>query len=249
VFLNYAFENVGASGVGKIEVWATRDQGRTWQKLSEDPQRRNPTEVQLPGEGTYGLKLVVSNGRGFGAQPPQAGDPSDWWVEVDTTRPRVNITGVRCGAGADAGTLTILWHAEDKNLSGDCIEMFFAANREGPWTPIAKGLKNEGQYRWTPPAQAGAQAYLRIVARDRAGNFGLSETLQPVPLDDLSRPRIRLLNVTTTPHAAPTPAAVSNPVSMPPLASGALMPVQATSLPYADTPSTGFVTNPGIEIR
>ncbi len=34
VFLNYEIEQAGISGVGRVEVWYTRDMGNTWQKLT-----------------------------------------------------------------------------------------------------------------------------------------------------------------------------------------------------------------------
>src|SRR4029077_13068468 len=89
VFLNYVVDQatIGASGVGKMEIYASRDRGQSWQKVAEEKQLKNPAEVVLPGEGVFGLKLVASNGRGFGAQSPRPGESSDWWVEVDTTEP------------------------------------------------------------------------------------------------------------------------------------------------------------------
>jgi hypothetical protein len=238
VFVNYAVENVGASGVGKIEIWVTSDQCRTWTKVVEERAGKNPAEIRLPGEGVFGVKMVATNGRGFGAQAPQSGDPADTWIEIDTTKPKAEIVAVQCGAGAEAGVLTVFWRAEDKNLAHDGIELLHAATREGPWTPIAKGLHNdkgiEGQYRWTPPAQAGAQTFLRLVVRDRAGNVAISQTVQPVPLDDLSRPRIRVLNVSTVaqPTIAP-PATLNVPTGFEP---GMVNPVQATTVPSGQMP-------------
>lgn len=220
VFLNYAVENVGGSGVGKLEIYATRDRGQTWHKIGEDSTRKNPVEVNLPGEGLFGLKAVVSNGRGFGAGLPQAGDPADWWIEVDTTRPKAAITGIRAGVAQEAGAIYIYWQTEDKNIIADSAELFYAPSREGPWTSMARNLKNSGEHRWQPPAEAGAHAFIRLIVRDKAGNIGLSETTQPVPLDDLSRPRVRLIGVTA-------PQTLNSSIAQP----GLIQPVQATSTP------------------
>jgi hypothetical protein len=241
VFLNYEIENQGASGVGKVEIWATADQCRTWTKMPDEPARKNPAEIRFPGEGVFGVKLVASNGRGYGAEPPQAGDPADCWIEVDMTKPTAAITAVQAGTGPESGVLTVFWKAEDKNLAADGIELLFAVNSDGPWTSIAKNMHNdkgnEGQYRWTPPTQAGAQSYLRLVVRDKAGNTSISQTVQPIPLDDLSRPRVRVLNVTTAPQAAPpAPASLSAPSALRP---GIIRPVQATSIPDLTPPSVG----------
>jgi hypothetical protein len=231
VFLNYAVENIGASGVGKLEIYATRDRGQTWNRIAEDSARKNPVEVNLPGEGIFGLKAVVSNGRGFGAAMPQAGDPSDWWIEVDTTKPAAKITGIRSGVGQEAGSIYVFWQAEDKNLTADSAELFVAQNREGPWNSIARNLKNSGEFRWQPPLEAASQAYIRLIVRDKVGNIGLSETTQPVPLDDLSRPRVRLIGVTA-------PQALNAAMPAP------IQPVQATSTPVTATPGGGSTTSP-----
>ncbi len=239
VFLNYAVENVGASGVGRMEIYATRDQGQSWTKIAEEQTRKNPAEVKLPGEGVFGLKLVASNGRGFGAQPPQAGDAVDWWIEVDLTKPKAAITGVRPGSGSETGSMHIFWQAEDKNLNADSIELYYASSREGPWAPIGKNLKNTGQHRWTPPVEAGAQAFIRLMVRDKAGNLALSETTEPVTLDDQSRPRIRLIGVTespTTGSRADAPAAIQ--------------PVPTTNSPVSTLRPAHHTTGTvGVEVR
>src|SRR5262245_46246634 len=156
VFLDYQIEQMGASGVGKVEVWITLDHGQTWKKHCEDTDRKSPAEVDLPGEGLFGLSLVVTNGRGFGGTPPHTGDVPDWWIEVDLTRPVTEITSVRPGTGDEAGGLHISWTARDKNLGASPIDLFYAVKKEGPWTPIAKGLRNEGHYCWAVPGDVGA---------------------------------------------------------------------------------------------
>lgn len=203
VFLDYQIDQTGASGVGRVEIWHTRDIGKTWQKLAEDSKRKSPAEIELPGEGLYGISMVVCNGRGFSTNPPASGDTPDMWIEVDTTRPTVELTGAKV---AEDGAFVITWRAFDKNIADEPIDLYFAVNREGPWRPIGKGLKNDGAYRWAPGQEAGTQAFIRLVVHDLAGNVAVSETVQPVVLDDLSRPRGRVLGISTTPRTnlAPT---------------------------------------------
>lgn len=200
VFLDYQVEQTGVSGVGRVEVWYTRDLGHTWTKLAEDPNRKGQAEVDLPGEGVYGVSIVVANGRGFGANPPQPGDAPDWWIEVDTTRPKAELLNVRSNPNGDDGSLHITWNAKDKNLHAEPIDLYYAVNKQGPWQPIAKNLKNDGLYRWTPSPDIGSHAYVRLTVRDQAGNIASSESVQPVALDDLSRPRGRVVGITTAPR-------------------------------------------------
>jgi hypothetical protein len=208
VALEYQIEQAGASGVGKVEVWITRDRGQSWQKLCEDADRKSPADIDLPGDGLYGVSMVVSNGRGFGASPPAAGDTPDSWVEVDTAKPVAEILGVR-NRPEEGPVIHITWTSHDKNLAVDPVELYYAASRQGPWHPIAKGLKAEGQYDWSFPTEAGAQAYIRLVVRDQAGNVAISEMTQPVVLDDMSRPRARIAGVVAP--TAPQPGAATAP--------------------------------------
>ncbi len=198
VFLQYQIDNTGPSGVGKVEFWLTRDKGQSWQKLSEDPRHKSPAEIDLPGEGLYGVSMVVSNGRGFGATPPAPGDAPDWWIEVDTTKPVAEIKALRNGIGQDSGCVFVTWAAQDKNLAAEPIDLYFAMSLNGPWTPMAQSLKNDCQFCWHIPPNLGSDAYVRLVVHDAAGNTTTTDCAQPVTLDDLSRPRGRLTGVTTT---------------------------------------------------
>ena len=192
VFLDYEIENTGSSDVGKIAVWVTRDQGQTWQKLSEDTQRKGPVEVNLPGEGLFGLTLVAG-----AAAPPAAKDAPDWWIEVDTTKPAVQITGVQTVHDKGETFVHIRWAAQDKNLGDTPVDLFYATTPQGPWQPVAKGLKAQGEHRWTPPAGLGAHAHLQLVVRDTAGNTSVCGTLEPVVLQEQGRPRAVIRSVRT----------------------------------------------------
>jgi hypothetical protein len=207
VFLEYQIEQVGPSGVGKVEVWLTRDQGQSWNRVGEARDHKSPVEIDLPGEGLFGVRLSVSNGRGFGGAPPTAGDAADWWIEVDTTRPTAEFQGVQPAVGANDGGLVINWTAHDKNLGSEPIELYYSGHREGPWQVIAKALKNDGHYHWAVPNDVGSQAYLRLVVTDRAGNSTHCDTPQPVALDDMSRPRGHVVGVTTSAPKSTTAAA------------------------------------------
>src|SRR5205085_390899 len=116
------------------------------------------------------------------------------------TKPRAELLNVRSNPNGDDGSLHITWSAKDKNLHAEPIDLFYAVNRQGPWLPIAKGLKNDGLYRWSPAADIGSHAYIRLTVHDQAGNSASSESVQPVALDDLSRPRSRVVGITTVPR-------------------------------------------------
>lgn len=197
ISLDYRVEQLGPSGVGKVEVWITRDNGQIWSRLCEDPHRRSPVECELPGEGLYGVSLVVSNGNGVGDPVPARGDAPDVWIEVDTTRPTANLLAVRPGTGADAGCLVFSYEAHDKNLGAAPIHLFYATRRDGPWLPVVRGAANDGSYRWTAPRDAGPEFYFRLEVIDLAGNVARSDLAERV-LVDVSRPRAKVVGVSAS---------------------------------------------------
>jgi hypothetical protein len=204
IVLDYQIDHVGPSGVGRVEVWVTKDEGKSWQRLCEDKDRVSPAEFDLPGEGVYGLSVVVTNGNGMGDPPPASGDQPDYWIEVDTTKPTAQLLTARPIQGDSAGALHITWQASDKNLGADCVSLFYTRQRDGEWVGIAKGLRNDGSYRWTVPRDVGPEFYVRMEVIDKAGNTTRCELPEKVVLD-MSRPKAKVLGVAAgTPHT-PTP--------------------------------------------
>ncbi|MCS6978224.1 MAG: hypothetical protein NZM31_14620 [Gemmatales bacterium] len=191
--LAYTLEDVGPSGVSVVELWFTRD-GRTWQRHGEDPDKTSPFQVRFNSEGLYGLTLVVKSGVGLGDRPPQPGDPPQLWVEVDLTKPVVELRSVEAGRGPDAGTVTITWRAEDKNLAPAPISLYYAENPEGPWTIMTGGLENSGRYVWRVPPGVPYRFHVRVEAVDKGGNVGRADSSKPV-IVDLSVPKGRILGV------------------------------------------------------
>jgi hypothetical protein len=193
--LEYQIEKQGPSGIGKVEVWITRDEGLTWQRLCEDPSHHGPIDFDLPGEGVYGITLVVANGSGIGGSPPAKGDVPDHWVEVDMTKPVAQLLDIRPGIAEQEGTLLINWSASDKNLGATPIDLYYAMKRDGPWLPVMKGMKNDGSYRWALPRDTpGHEFFIRMDVTDRAGNLTRCETPQAVVVD-LIKPKARVVSV------------------------------------------------------
>ncbi|HEV3263808.1 MAG TPA: hypothetical protein VG013_43635 [Gemmataceae bacterium] len=193
--LDYQIDDLGPSGVGKVDVWITHDEGQTWQRLCEDTDKRSPAEIDLPGDGLFGLSLVVTNGNGNGAPAPARGDVPNWWVEVDTTKPSAQLLAVRPVSGDDGNSnFVISWTASDKNLKSEPIDLYYSTQRDGLWVPIVRGLANTGNYRWAIPKGAGQEFWVRMEVSDRAGNIARCDIAQPVVLD-FSRPRAHVVGV------------------------------------------------------
>jgi hypothetical protein len=192
--LEYHLDEVGLSGVGGVELWGTRDGGRTWTSYGIDQDNQSPILVAVEQEGLYGFRIAVQSRVGFGSQNPQSGDRPDVWICVDLTKPNVQILSAEPGTGDQAGQLIIRWQAADQMLAAGPVSLSFSESRGGPWTAIASGLENTGEYCSPVDARVPRQIYLRLDVRDEAGNVGTFETPQAVAIDPF-RPAARIRGV------------------------------------------------------
>ncbi|MGF1581064.1 MAG: hypothetical protein ACFCD0_16995 [Gemmataceae bacterium] len=190
--IDYRLDQVGPSGVSKVDVWVKSDQAGRWQLRATDMDRRSPVEVNLPGDGLYGIHMAVTNGHGLGGQAPHAKTVPDFWLEVDTTAPFARIENV--AAGTRGATVEIDWTASDSNLGKKPISLFYSTTRGGPWLPIAQHIENEKHYTWRFPQNVGSQFYIRLEVRDEAGNVTRAEPPSPLTLD-LTRPKALVVGV------------------------------------------------------
>jgi len=202
ITLSYELRDVGKSGVSLVELWYTLYKGRTWTKLDEFPidvknVEDNATKklaFNVTDEGVYGITLVAKSGVGLGDRAPQPGDRPQFWIEVDLTKPVVQILNVNVGTGIDKGTVSVAWNAQDKNLGATPIRLSYAEAREGPWTSFGEQLTNNGKHRWKLPDTLPFQFFVRVEASDLAGNIGEAITLERVKVD-LSQPKALIRDI------------------------------------------------------
>lgn len=169
-----------ASGVSRVELWGTRDGGQTWNRYSQDDDNRSPLVVTVDDEGLYGFRILVQSVSGAAAEPPRAGDDPELWVAVDLQRPIVELTSIERGEGNQADHLNLRWRVQDNNLEPRPISLYFSSRPTGPWSAIATNLEDTGQYAWRVERYVPTRIYLRIEARDTAGNLAAFQTREPV---------------------------------------------------------------------
>jgi hypothetical protein len=215
--LQYQLKRVGPSGVGSVEIWMTKNDGVSWEPYAKIKEKEIDGEpVQGPQErefsfsdergapfpdGVYGLSLVVKNRAGVG-RTPRPGDMPEMRVEIDTTKPEVQMYQP-IPDPQHPTQLLFRWNVADKNLTETPVNLEYAESPKGPWLPIELNLKNTGQhvgpkvtgdYSWKVPAGTPVQVYLRVRVRDRAGNESIDamETRQFV---DLVEPEGALIGI------------------------------------------------------
>lgn len=192
--LDYEVDEVGPSGVARVELWGTSDGGQTWSSYGIDEDRESPLLATVEGEGLYGFRISVSSGSGLGGRPPEEGAEPDLWVGVDLTRPFGRLVSADPAAEDPTGALEIRWEAEDEMLAERPISLAFADDVSGPWTPLASELENSGRFVWRLDNQVPEQVYLRLEVLDEAGNLQVVESRDPIAIDRL-RPKGRIRQV------------------------------------------------------
>jgi hypothetical protein len=208
----YEVEDKGASGIGKAEIWVTRDDGRKWELWSTIEKPESPLLIDLAKvgntqvEGVYGLKVLLHSGAGLSREAPKAGEAPDLRVDIDITAPTLTLFAPEADK-TQKETLILKWQAADRNLANDPITLEWSEGPRGPWFPVAaadgigsspgvaKRLANTGSYPWKLPANfPTSKVYLKATARDNAGNIAEAVTTQPI-LVDLNKPSAVKLNI------------------------------------------------------
>ena len=202
--LQYAVEDAGPAGPATVELWITHDGGRTWIRRGGDEDRVSPIEVDLGGEGTFGLCLVARSASGLGDQPPAPGEPPQTWVEVDSTPPVVQLQTPQIGTGVNAGKVAIAWKATDLHLAPRSVTLAWRPDQPGAqWQTIADGLDNAGQFIWNVPPAVSEKFHLKVEAVDSVGHRGAADTTESGPITvDRSRPRSRIIGLDPNAHSS-----------------------------------------------
>lgn len=192
--IGYKIQDVGPSGVSSVDLFITEDNGAHWFRYGADEDQQSPFFVEVPREGTFGFSIGVKSGAGLASDPPQAGDRPAIIVVVDQAPPQIEMLPLEQGRGRDANKLLIQWRLSEAHPADKAISLSFAANRQGPWQPITGWTEDTGRYVWTVGPGMPSKFFLRLEARDAAGNMHVVETPQPV-LIDLSRPSAKIIDV------------------------------------------------------
>jgi len=191
--LQYDVESAGPAGVTRVELWGTRDGGRTWQVITVDDDNRSPLQAVVKEDGIYGFRIVVHSG-GQSAASPQSGDLPHAWLGVDTTKPTARLLTAAQQNVQGEESLAVTWEAADGMLGDRPISLLFAESPAGPWTSIAAGLENSGQYVWRLDARVPNQVYMRMEVRDAAGNMEQVDLPSPVSIRR-PQPSVRIRDV------------------------------------------------------
>jgi len=197
--LGYEVEEVGPSGVGAVDFFITEDGGQKWFRYGTDPDLKSPVRIDVPREGAFGFQVRAKSGVGLATDPPRPGEKPAMTVIVDQTPPVAKLSPPSQTAGKQAPVVQFRWTVDDAHpLKAKAIGLDYASSPRGPWTPIASELDDTGSYDWETTSLPAAQLFVRLTARDAAGNIGEAVTSEPVTVD-LIRPSARLTEIDVEP--------------------------------------------------
>jgi hypothetical protein len=194
--LTYDPRALGVVGNVPVELWGTRDGGKSWQTFGRDSKGQSPMLVTTTEEGIYGFRMVIENNPATAGRPPLPGETPGIWIGIDKTRPVGRILSARQGLGRESDKLFITWEASDnRELAAKPISLSFSDRPGGPWNTVAAQLENSGRYDWPLNGNLPQRVYLRLEIQDAAGNLGIYELPEPATLN-LSTPTapVRELN-------------------------------------------------------
>ena len=180
---DYELQRTGQWGIANVELWGTTDNGNSWRRYAIDCDRQSPIHVSVPSEGVYGFKILIESVGGFEPEKPRPGDQPEVLVRVDVTKPLLTLTRAEQGQGYLADRMEINWSVGEEDLADQPIDLFYSNRREGPWIPIASGIENTGQYAWRLQRHLPGMMFIRVEARDRAGNVSSAISSQPVTIN------------------------------------------------------------------
>jgi hypothetical protein len=204
VAIDFDVDRRGPSGIKKIEVYVTHDDGHTWYKHMETANTTPPLALELPSrDALYGFRMVLWSGVGQSEGPPRADDEPQFRLLVDRTQPVVQLYEPVLDPN-QPNALIVRYKAADANLVPDSVALSWKSRPDQPWQPMAAGSPRPSaqfagvqECSWSLPPDVPNSVYLRVTARDQAGNVGEFVTRDPVTVD-LNKPVARFKGVMTT---------------------------------------------------
>jgi len=192
--IDYQVDDVGPSGIGAVEFFVTQDGGSNWFRYGNDEDKQSPFHLEVPSEGRYGFDVRVRSGAGLADDPPAQGQEPAIVIVVDQTAPQVKFFPPEQGRGQNFGRVLFRWSVDDANPARTSVSLAYAASKEGPWEPITPWMEDRGGFLWEISEGLPERVYVRLNARDRAGNVTRVTADDPLIID-LSRPKATILNV------------------------------------------------------
>ncbi len=229
IVLNYRAAK-GSSDVTHAEAWITADRALTWKKISAPfGAPKGKIAIDAPGDGLFGVYLILYNNAGPSSPPPEPGTAPQQWVQVDRTTPFVQLLELRPDTGFNQNReVNLRWKSQDDAMNDRPVSLFFKPEGGTSFQTIAELQQGTSDYRWTVPSSVQGRVTVKAVALDRAGNTGESI------IDSLVIPA-EAVKPAVVAQTEPTPAPTVTPIAAAPVAA---VPTGPRSVPMESVTTT-----------
>ena len=180
--LKYRLRDVDSDERIPVELWMTADGGASWQLAGRDDDGSSPMQVAVDQPGEYGVQLAWRSRSGRAMPRPQDGTaPRDLFI-VDRRAPELELLGVQSARSTRGQVVTIRWKAADEHFGERPLRLLWSTSAQGPWDEAMNEIPNDGEVAWQPAAHVPETVYVRLEARDLAGNLRIAESGRPIRL-------------------------------------------------------------------
>lgn len=160
----------GRQMISQLRLYASTDQGRSWQQADVITPDKNNFYFQAKIDGLYWFRVAVVNLQGRQEPENIYQGPPDQKMVVDTVKPIIEITGQRQG-----DDILARWNIQEDHPDMQALKLDWRAKDVSPtsWNAVPHSSELRGQAKFRVQ-HAGATA-LRFEVRDRAGNVSIRE--------------------------------------------------------------------------
>ena len=224
----------GRANISEVRLFASPDQGRSWQQVGAVPPERDGFAFYAPRDGTYWLRAAQVDRQG--RQVPEDVTSAKLETQVlviDTQKPIIRTFEAR----PQGDEVILAWDIQEENPDGASFRIEYQPKGAAAWTPVQVGrpaLAGQDKVRLT----TGGPLTLRLTLRDLAGN-------QSLAFAEVNGGGAVVAAFSNPPAGAPAPVAVNPGPSSPPSLPTEI-PVPATPVASArpEFPQVGSVTPP-----
>lgn len=188
VQIQYEIKNRGTAPIRRVTLYYRPENVREWIKYGDDPDAQSPM-LFAKADGRYALFLTCATEQGLQGGPaqraPDEGTEPQLVLTIDATPPQITLETFTGGGYVRAGTAAdIVWRILDANPDARGLSIFHSPDGGGTWNVVATDVDPaRGAYRWVVPSIGGARHKIRLVAQDRFGHRGQTESERPFTID------------------------------------------------------------------